>query len=132
MIDSEVRNAIFNHIIENARQKSIRIHCVNGWMDHAHVLISLGPDQTIAKVAQLLKGESSHWINEKGILRHKFDWQNDYYAVSVSESGFSVVREYIRTQEEHHRKKTFGEEVDQILVRCPRPSGRVSRLDKPE
>jgi putative transposase len=47
----DTRHRIFNHIFENARTKDINLDCMNGWIDHAHAFISLGPDQTIAKIA---------------------------------------------------------------------------------
>ncbi len=111
----EVRNSVFSHIQQNAREKEIWLDCANGYKEHLHCLISLGKEQTISKVAQLIKGESSFWINKNQIITHKFEWQDDFWAVSVSESHLSLVKNYIETQEEHHRKKTFDEEVDEFM-----------------
>jgi REP element-mobilizing transposase RayT len=111
----QIRQQMFAHITDRAREKGIRLDCVNGWTDHAHALISLGPDQTIAKTAQLLKGESSHWANDQRVIPYKFEWQDDYYAVSVSDSAVQTVRRYIREQEEHHRRKSFTEESEEFL-----------------
>jgi len=111
----ELRQKIFTHITENAAKKGIELDCINGGNDHAHALISLGADQTIAKIAQLLKGESSHWVNEQGFIRHKFEWQDDYFAVSVSDSALGNIRDYIRNQEDHHRKKAFAEEFERFM-----------------
>lgn len=113
----DIRQAIFKHIKENGKQKNIHVDFVNGHIDHVHALISLNADQTIAKVAQLLKGESSFWINRNNLCRQKFAWQDEYFAVSVSESGIDRVREYIKNQEEHHRIKTFKEEYDEFMTR---------------
>ena len=111
----ELRQKIFDHISVNSRMKGIELDCINGGYDHAHALISLGADQTIAKIAQLLKGESSHWVNEQRIIRAKFEWQDDYFAVSVSDSAVGQVRIYIKNQEEHHRKKTFSDEFGEFI-----------------
>jgi putative transposase len=113
-MDVELRRRIRRHIAENAVSKNIRLDCINGWTDHLHALIFLGSDQTIANVAQLLKGESSHWVNKETLGRLKFEWQNDYFAESVSWSALSTVRRYIEGQEEHHRKKSFTEEFGEI------------------
>jgi REP element-mobilizing transposase RayT len=75
----------------------------------------LGIDQTIQKVMQLIKGESSYWINKNRLTKEKFEWQDEYFAVSVSESMLDKVRDYIKNQEEHHRKKTFQEEYDEFI-----------------
>jgi REP element-mobilizing transposase RayT len=112
---SELRVKVWNHIRENAKAKGIFIDFINGYTDHCHCLISLGTDQTIQKVMQLIKGESSFWINKNKLTIDKFEWQDEYFAVSVSESMVDKVRDYIKNQEEHHRKKTFQEEYDEFI-----------------
>jgi putative transposase len=49
------------------------------------------------------------------LTKEKFDWQDEYFAVSVSESIIDKVREYIKNQEEHHSKKTFQKEYDEFI-----------------
>ena len=115
LLKKEIRLKIFNHIRENALSKGIHLDFINGHTDHVHTLISLKSDQTIAKVAQMLKGESSHWINQTELLNVKFEWQDEYIAISVSESIVDKVREYIKNQEVHHRKKSFSEEYQEFL-----------------
>lgn len=114
---TELRNEVWRHIRENARKKGIFLDEVGGYSDHCHCLVSLGIDQTIQKTVQLLKGESSFWINRNMVLRGKFEWQDEYFAVSVSESMLDRVRDYIRNQEEHHRKKSFQEEYDEFILK---------------
>ncbi len=99
----------------NAQEKQIHVDFINGHVDHVHILLSLNSDQTIAKTVQLIKGESSFWINKNNMCSEKFEWQDDYFAVSVSESGVNVVREYIKNQEAHHAKKTFQQEYDEFM-----------------
>ena len=70
---------------------------------------------SIAKTLQLIKGESAHWVNEERVIPVKFEWANEYYAVSVSESVLESVRAYIDNQEAHHTKATFAEEVEEFL-----------------
>jgi REP element-mobilizing transposase RayT len=69
----------------------------------------------VSKVAQLLKGESSHWVNQEHITATLFEWQDEYCALSVSESRVEAVRRYIERQEEHHKKKALKEEYEEIL-----------------
>lgn len=113
----ELRTKVWNHILDNAKEKGIFIDFINGYSDHCHCLISLGLDQTIQKVMQLVKGESSFWINKNGLLDEKFEWQDEYFAVSVSESMIEKVRKYIANQEEHHKKKSFQEEYDELIAK---------------
>ena len=111
----EVRKAVWKHIRENAKEKGIFIDFINGYTQHCHCLISLGVDQTIEKVMQLVKGESSFWINKQQLISDRFEWQDEYFAVSVSESKIDVVRNYIKNQEEHHRIRSFLEEYDEMI-----------------
>jgi putative transposase len=115
LLTKELKTKLLVHIKDNASQKGIFLDTINGVADHVHALVSLRADQTIAKAAQLLKGESSHWVNEQNLERGKFEWQDEYIAVSVSESIVDRVRQYINNQEEHHRKKTFAEEYQDLM-----------------
>ena len=113
----ELRLKVWNHIRENAKEKKIFIDFINGYSDHCHCLVSLSIDQTIQKVMQLIKGESSFWINKNKLTIEKFEWQDEYFAVSVSESMLDKVREYIKNQEEHHSKKTFQKEYEEFIAK---------------
>ncbi|HLF47545.1 MAG TPA: IS200/IS605 family transposase [Chitinophagaceae bacterium] len=113
----EIREAMWKHIRENAKEKGIFIDFVNGYKEHCHCLVSLGNDQTISKIMQLIKGESAYWFNKQNFNQFKFEWQDEYFAVAVSESILNVVRDYIKDQEAHHTKKTYQEEVDEFIKR---------------
>ena len=117
MLKDEIRNRVFAHIRENARAKGIHIDFINGYVEHVHCLISLGTDQTIEKVMQLIKGESSFWINKSGLCTTKFGWQDEYFAVSVSESNVPSVRRYIANQDEHHRTSSLEDEFEGFMKR---------------
>jgi REP element-mobilizing transposase RayT len=114
-ISKELKPLLLSHIKENSITKKIFIDSLNCVEDHIHLLISLGTEQTISKIAMLIKGESSLWVNKQKILKEKFEWQDEYIALSVSESGIGKVRQYIANQEEHHRKKTFAQEYEEFL-----------------
>ena len=113
----ELRQKVWQHIRDNAKTKGIFVDFINGHKEHCHCLISLGFDQTIQKVMQLIKGEFSFWINKGKLTRERFEWQDEYFAVSVSESQLDKVREYIKNQEEHHKKKSFQEDYDVFVTK---------------
>jgi putative transposase len=114
LLTKEIRQIVFSHILENARDKGIFIDFIGGYSDHIHCLISLSNNQSISKVIQLIKGESSFWINKNKMTDYKFEWQNDYYGVSVNLNGLNRVREYIKNQEEHHRHSSFQKEYEEF------------------
>jgi len=115
LITKELKPLLLSHIKENSIKKGIFIDTLNCVSDHIHLLISLGSEQTIAKTAMLIKGESSFWANRENNLKYKFEWQDEYIGLSVSYSAIEKVRAYILNQEEHHKKKTFSEEYQEFL-----------------
>jgi REP element-mobilizing transposase RayT len=114
-ISKALKYQLYEHIKMNAKNKNIYIDHINGTENHVHILVSLKGEQSASKVAFLLKGESSHWINKNKLTKSKFEWQNEFIALSVSESTLPKVREYIRKQEIHHRRKSFQEEYDLFI-----------------
>ena len=115
IISKDLKPVLLSHIKENSILKQIFIDTLNCVDDHIHLLISLGTEQTISKIAMLIKGESSFWTNKQKIIKQKFEWQDEYIALSVSESAIDKVRQYIMNQEEHHKKKTFMQEYEEFL-----------------
>lgn len=115
LLTVDIRARVFEHIRQNAKAKGIFIDHINGWLEHVHCLASLGTEQTVAEVVRLLKGESAHWINQNNLIRAKFQWQHEYFAVGVSESVVDRVRDYIRNQEKHHGKRSFEEEYEAMI-----------------
>ena len=91
----------------------MKINFVN--TDHVHALIDLPTNQTIEQIVKLLKGASSHWINEQDLIVGKFAWGRGYGAFSVSQSGVDDVSAYIAGQAEHHRLKSFSEEYKRFV-----------------
>ncbi len=115
LISNELKPKLLAHIKSNSIKKGIYIDTLNCVSDHIHLIVSLGREQTISKVAMLIKGESSNWVNNNKLTKTKFGWQEEYIALSVSQSGIDKVRAYILNQEEHHKRKTFSEEYEEFL-----------------
>jgi len=115
IVSKKLKPLLLNHIRDNAKEKKIFLDQINCVEDHCHAMISLGASQTISKVALLIKGESSHWVNKEKLIPGKFEWQDEYIAVSVSESQVEKVKNYIKNQEKHHRIKSFKEEYDLFI-----------------
>ncbi len=114
-MEDHIREAVIKHIFDNAKQKGIYIDHLNGYHEHLHSLISLGCKQNVSEIMQNLKGESSYWINKSKLTKLKFEWQDDYYAVSVGMNQIENLREYIRNQVQHHRKEHIEDELDKLI-----------------
>ena len=99
-------------IITNMGHKSI---IINGMPDHIHILFGLKPDISISDTVHDVKRNTSLFINQQQWFRGKFTWQAGYGAFSYSRSQLDDVYQYIQTQAEHHKKRTFREEYVDFL-----------------
>ena len=90
---------------------------MNSVRDHIHVLFNLHRTRALSDVVMELKRGTSKWMKEQGPQHHAFYWQAGFGAFSVSQSKVESVREYIETQAEHHRERTFQDEFRDLLIR---------------
>ncbi|HGY55126.1 MAG TPA: IS200/IS605 family transposase [Caldithrix abyssi] len=111
----ESRAATTRYIREYAEEKAIPVKALYVNPDHVHLLIELPTNQTIEEIVKLVKGSSSHWINQNDIIKPKFAWAVGYAAFTVSKLNVGKVKHYIEKQEEHHRKSTFTEEYQKFI-----------------
>jgi putative transposase len=84
---------------------------IGGMHDHVHALFSLPATMSIAKGAQVLKANSSRWMNQV----RAFEWQEGYFACSVSRSQIPRVMKYIANQREHHKRIDHAQEMARLL-----------------
>ncbi|MBK9730375.1 MAG: IS200/IS605 family transposase [Chitinophagaceae bacterium] len=111
LLTSRLRFKVGRFLKKDSVDHDIYLDMVNGYDDHLHCLVLLKATQTIADVVKQLKGGSSKWINDGNFAKECFEWQDDYYAISVSESNLKRVRNYIKNQVKHHRTKSFSNEI---------------------
>jgi putative transposase len=117
LIGSEWRDELYKYItgiVKNHRQKLL---AVNGVGDHIHILLNIQPSVALSELVRDIKANSSRWINEKRLVRGKFQWQEGFGAFSYSLSQLDDVIGYIQRQEEHHQKVSFKKEYLTYLER---------------
>ncbi len=115
LITSEIQKRLWPYLGGIARENKMRAIKVGGVEDHVHMLVTLPSTLSIAKSVQVIKGNSSKWVHETFPKLRDFGWQEGYGAFSVGVSGQEATVSYIENQEEHHRRKTFDEELKAIL-----------------
>ena len=93
-----------------------RSEVVGGTADHVHLLVELRATHTLADFMRELKKASSKWCHDE-MGQDNFAWQEGYAAFTVSASALDEVRRYIENQEEHHRKRSFRDELKIMLQR---------------
>jgi REP element-mobilizing transposase RayT len=117
LLGKEAAPRLSRYLSEYAETKGVymKLNYVNS--DHVHALVDLPTGKSIEELMQLFKGSSSHWINENHLLKGRFAWGRGYGAFSVSESNVDQVAAYISGQEQHHRIRTFTDELREFIER---------------
>lgn len=104
------------YLVGTVRNLGGHSHEIGGVSDHVHLLLSLKPTQMISKVMQEVKKSSSKWVHDE-LHIPGFAWQDGYAAFTVSVSVMPKVLAYVQNQEEHHRTRTFREELEELLTK---------------
>jgi REP element-mobilizing transposase RayT len=117
LLANDVRERLWPYLGGIARENGMKTLAIGGAGDHVHILLSLPATVPVSKTMQLLKGNSSKWIHETFPTLRSFAWQEGYGAFSIGVSGIEETCAYIRGQEEHHRTRTFREEMIMFLQR---------------
>ena len=114
-IREELQPTLWAYMAGIATNHGMKALAIGGTEDHAHALLNLGPIFGIAKAVQTIKANSSRWMNEQPGAR--FEWQEGYFACSVSRSQLPTVARYIANQREHHRRMDSRQEFEALLKR---------------
>ena len=115
LIDKSWRPELHKYISGIITGKDQQSIIVNGVADHVHCFIGLKPTMAISDLIRDVKNNSSKFINESGLLKGKFNWQDGYGVFSYHHSQLDMIYNYILNQEQHHHKKTFREEYLELL-----------------
>jgi REP element-mobilizing transposase RayT len=111
------REELFKYVSGIIKGRDQKVFAIGGMPDHIHILISLRPNYLVSELVNSVKTNSSKWINSKGFIKGKFNWQEGYGAFSYGQSQLDHVIQYINNQELHHQRKSFKEEYIELLQR---------------
>lgn len=116
-LTAAIRARLWPYLGGIARENGMKALAIGGVADHVHLLLSLPATLSVSKAMQLLKGNSSKWLRETfpELRQQDFAWQEGFGAFSIGVSGVEDTKRYIQTQEEHHRQRSFQEELEIFL-----------------
>jgi putative transposase len=114
-LNHDLRQRLWRYLGGIAKQNKIKAVAIGGTSDHVHVLFYLPWTLSIAKAVQVLKGNSSKWMQETFPRLRDVEWQEGYGAFSIGISSIDATKRYIHSQEKHHRHRSFHEELAAIL-----------------
>ncbi len=117
LIDPELKLRLLGYMNGIVNETGGKILSANAMQDHVHLLWETLPTSSMSDGLRVLKTNSSRWVRETFRQRKPFARQTGYAAFSVSRSNVPAVAKCIETQETHHRKRTFEEEFQALLVK---------------
>ena len=114
-LNGVVRPALHAYLATVARNAGCECYRVGGTADHVHLAVRLSRTRTVADLVEELKTASSKWLKEQPSGLRGFSWQRGYGVFSVGPADLEALCGYIDSQEEHHRTRTYQEEVRAFL-----------------
>jgi putative transposase len=115
LINKIWKEELYKYICGIVNGKEQKVYAIGGVEDHIHILVSIKPNIALSDLVRDIKANSSKWINDKGLVKGKFQWQEGFGAFSYAQSQLDTVIKYINNQEQHHNKKTFKDEYIELL-----------------
>ncbi len=121
LIRGDYKDELLKFISGILRKKEHKLLAINAMPDHIHIFVDMNPDVRLMDLVREIKANSSRFINANFRRDDKFQWQEGYGAFSYAKSQKQNVINYIKNQEEHHRKRSFRDEYIELLERYEIP-----------
>jgi REP element-mobilizing transposase RayT len=112
-IPEQLQPRLWQYISGICRNLGVKPIAVGGFDDHCHILVGISATITLSELVQKIKANSSRWLNAEHL--RAFQWQDNYCLFSVSASHMDRTIAYIRNQREHHKRRSFDDELTAIL-----------------
>jgi len=111
----ELQPEIFAYMATVLKNDGCPTLIVGGHLDHIHILFRLSRTKDVATLVRDVKTSSSAWLKPKAASLSDFAWQAGYAGFSVSARESGGVKRYMESQEEHHKKWSFQDELRTLL-----------------
>jgi len=116
-LSADKRENLFRYTWGILKNKDCHLYRIGGVEDHVHILTSLHPTVALADLVKEIKTSTSKWIKADAVFPDFKHWQDGYGAFTVAHGDRDVVIEYIKDQEEHHKKISFKDELREFLIK---------------
>jgi len=115
VIDQPWEERLHQYITAIVQNNNHKMLAINSAYDHTHFLAGIIQNNLFSNLLELVKGDSSEFINKHQLTGRKFNWQSGYGAFSVSRSHLDKAVIYVHNQKIHHQKQAFREEYLELL-----------------
>jgi len=115
ILTAPIRENLYQYIGGIVRGEGGKLLEIGGIPNHVHLVTRFKSEPSVATMVKIIKSKSSKWLNEQRKRPGRFEWQRGYAAFTVSASQLEKLKAYVRNQQQHHRRKTFQEELRELL-----------------
>ena len=105
LLTEDIEAQVYAAIASKCRALKCEPLAINGTDDHVHLLVRLHPTISVARLAQEVKGASSHLVTHVLKPGAFFKWQGAYRAFTIQKSDVPRLKAYIQNQKQHHAAK---------------------------
>ena len=84
--------------------------------DHIHILSDLHPSIALADFVKSIKVATSLWLKQSADFPDFQGWGEGYAAFTYSYKEKEVLINYIKKQQEHHKKENTIEELKRLWI----------------
>lgn len=114
----EIRSSLYEQISKIISDCNSTILSIGGIEDHVHLLVEVSRNTVLSDMIRDVKTHATHWLKRTFPTFKNFEWQTGFGAFSVNISGINGVKQYIETQEERHKVKSFTDEWNDFLLKA--------------
>jgi REP element-mobilizing transposase RayT len=116
LISKDIDNIIYELLRAEFLETGCEVRVINGTSDHVHCLFRVNAKRSLDEIIKMVKGVSSHRINQVGLIKAKFAWEKGYEPGSVGKSDFENTIEDILNQKFKHKDAsiTIEDEINQM------------------
>jgi len=115
-ICQENANRLYAYITGIIKNKNSHLYRINGIENHLHILTDIHPSVALVDFVREIKVSSSVWMKNSGLFPLFKGWADGYGSFTCSYFYLDKLVDYIKGQQEHHKKKTFEEEYRNLLM----------------
>ena len=115
-LEAENRKELYKYIWGILNNNKCYLYQIGGIEDHIHIITHLHPSVALADLVKDIKLASSDYIKNEKLFSNFNGWQDGYAAFTYSIDTKENLINYVKNQEEHHKTKTFVEELKELLI----------------
>lgn len=84
--------------------------------DHIHLLTEIRPSIALADFVKDIKTSTSIWMKQSGKYPYFTGWSDGYCALTYTYRDKEMIIDYIKNQQEHHKRVSFEDEYRALLL----------------